>query len=139
MDETFEFVGTFQYSSEAHIYKGMLEAEGIAVYLKDQHTIDSNPLYSQAVGGVKLFVAKADAQKARAILRSVPEFSSDDEGMLRKCPQCGAEQIEMVTSVSNQNSLLRFLPAVLLGVLPFVKHSFKCRRCGFIFDGDAAN
>ncbi|RZJ25597.1 MAG: DUF2007 domain-containing protein, partial [Flavobacterium sp.] len=99
MEETFELVGTFQYSAEAYICKGRLESEGIRAYLKDHNTIDSNPLYSQAVGGVKLFVAKADAEKAREILQSIPEFSIDDEGKPLVCPNCGAEKIEMVTSV----------------------------------------
>ena len=133
MDETFELLKTFPYSAEAYICKGKLESEGIHAYLKDHNIIDSDPLYSQAVGGVKLFVAKGDAEKAKEILASIPEFSIDDSGKAIKCPNCGAEKVEMATSVKNEKSILGFLPALLFGVFPFIKYRYRCRECGFEF------
>lgn len=133
MEETFELIKTFQYSAEAYICKGRLEAEGIRVYLRDHNIVDSQPLYSQAVGGVKLYVGSLDAKKANQVLASISEFSVDDYGKPLKCPNCGAEKIEMATSVKNEKSILRFLPALLFGVFPFVKYRFRCRECGFEF------
>ncbi len=37
----FRKIGQFQYSSEAYIYKGKLESEGISVFIRDNHTVDS--------------------------------------------------------------------------------------------------
>ena len=54
MSETFKTIAKFQYSAEALIVKGRLEAEGIQVFLTDNHTIDTDPLVSNAIGGVKL-------------------------------------------------------------------------------------
>lgn len=54
MKETFSRVAVFQYSAEAQIIKGRLEAEGIETFLADNHTIDTDPLVSNAIGGVKL-------------------------------------------------------------------------------------
>lgn len=133
MENTFELVKTFPYSAEAFICKGRLESEGIAVYLHDNVTIDANPLYSQAIGGVKLFVAKDDAGKAREILESINEFSVDDNGNSLACPNCGASQVEMMTSLKGKKSLLSFLPALLFAVFPFVKYRYRCRNCGFEF------
>jgi len=55
-DSIFTLIGRFQYSSEATIYKGKIESEGIEVYMRDTATVDANPLYSNAIGGVKLYV-----------------------------------------------------------------------------------
>ena len=56
MKDTFTTIATFPYSSEAQIVKGKLQSEGIQVYLADEYTIDSDPLISQAIGGVKIQV-----------------------------------------------------------------------------------
>ena len=43
MEEQFQIVGRYQYSSEALIFKGKLESEGIEVYIRDNNIVDSNP------------------------------------------------------------------------------------------------
>ncbi len=53
-NEIFSTVAVFQYSSEAQIIKGRLESDGIEVFLADNLTIDTDPLVSNAIGGVKL-------------------------------------------------------------------------------------
>ncbi|NJW54799.1 DUF2007 domain-containing protein, partial [Salinimicrobium sp. CDJ15-91] len=58
MKEIFSTVAVFQYSAEAQIIKGRLESEGINSFLVDNHTIDTDPLVSNAIGGVKLKVQK---------------------------------------------------------------------------------
>ena len=40
-EEKFTFLRRFQYSSEAVIYQGKLESEGIEVFLRDQNLINS--------------------------------------------------------------------------------------------------
>jgi hypothetical protein len=42
MKENLVKIATYQFSSEAQIFKGRLEAEEIKVYLADQYTIDTN-------------------------------------------------------------------------------------------------
>ena len=64
----FKKIGQFQYSSEAYIYKGKLESEGIEVFVRDNHTVDTDPLISNAIGGVKLFVRVEDYAEAMEIL-----------------------------------------------------------------------
>ena len=131
---TFQKIATFQYSYEAIIFKGKLESEGIEVFMRDNNTVDSNPLYSNAVGGVKLFVKNDDFEKATNIFSNISQYSLDDNEELRKCPKCGAEQIDMVTSIKDLKSFLVFLFSVFLLAIPFYsKHKYKCDNCKFEF------
>ncbi|HNP33027.1 MAG TPA: DUF2007 domain-containing protein [Flavobacterium sp.] len=77
-DEKFTLLRRFQYSSEATIYKGKLESEGIEVFLRDQNLIDST-MYSNLFGGVKMYVKTEDFEKANEILGDINLFSVDDD------------------------------------------------------------
>ena len=76
----FTTVAIFQYSSEAQIIKGRLESENIEVFLTDNLTIDTDPLVSNAIGGVKLKVLSHQAKEAKEILSSIEKYSLVDEG-----------------------------------------------------------
>lgn len=136
MEDIFELVGSYQYSSEAIILKGKLETEGIEVFIRDNNTVDANPLYSNAIGGVKLFVNRSDCLKAKDIISQVSQYSLDDNNKLLKCPNCEAEQIDFVTSIKDFKSLFAFIFSTLfLGTLPFYsKHKYKCNKCNFEFN-----
>jgi predicted RNA-binding Zn-ribbon protein involved in translation (DUF1610 family) len=135
MEENFKLVRSYQYSSEAQIFSGKLESEGIEVYLRDNNTVDSNPLWSNAVGGVKLFVKSEDFEKANIILSEISQFSFDENNKLIKCPNCGAEEIEMVTSVKEVKTLFAFIFSLLFILMPFYsRHRYKCNKCKFEFN-----
>lgn len=135
MEEQFQLVGRYQYSSEALIFKGKLESEGIEVYIRDNNIVDSNPLYSNAVGGIKLFVKSEDFEKAQLVLSDVSQYSLNENNQLIKCPKCNAEQVEMVTSIKDIRSFLAFLFSVLVVYMPFYsKHKYKCQSCKFEFN-----
>jgi len=55
---------------EAHIAMGRLAAEGIESWLADEHLVQTDWLYSIAVGGIKLQVANEDAERAVVILET---------------------------------------------------------------------
>jgi DNA-directed RNA polymerase subunit RPC12/RpoP len=127
---TFQKIATFQYSSEAMIFKGKLESEGIEAFLRDNNTVDANPMYSNAIGGVKLYVKNDDFIKATHILSGISQYSLDENNELIKCPKCDAKQVDMVTSITDIKSLLLFI----LVLLPFhFKHKYKCEKCNFEF------
>ena len=77
--EKFKLLRRFQYSSEAIIYQGKLESEEVEVFLRDQITIDSNPFYSNALGGIRMFVKTEDFDNANEILRDINLYSVDDD------------------------------------------------------------
>lgn len=135
MEDIFELIGSYQYSSEAIIFKGKLESEGIEVFMRDNYTVDTNPLYSNAVGGVKLFVNREDYSKAKEVISQVSKYSLDENNKLLQCPNCSAEQVDMVTSVKDLKSFFVFIFSLLLGSLPFYsKHKYKCNKCNFEFN-----
>jgi len=135
MEEQFQLIGRYQYSSEALIYKGKFESEGIEVFMRDNNIIDSNPLYSNAVGGIKLFVKKEDVAKAQIILSEVSQYSLDENNQLIKCPKCGKEQVEMYTSIRDIKTLISFVFSMLIVLIPFYsKHKYKCQSCKFEFN-----
>ena len=130
----FKLIRRYQYSSEAIIFKGKLESEGISVFIRDNNTIDTYPLYSNAVGGVKLFVKNDDFIKANEILSQVSEYSLDEMNQLVNCPKCNRKQIKMTTSIKDIKTVLAFIFSMLFVVLPFYsKHKYKCNHCKFEF------
>ena len=135
MKNIFELIGSYQYSSEALIMKGKLESEGIQVFIRDNYTVDTNPLYSNAVGGVKLFVNQIDYNKAKDVISKISLYSFDDNSKLIKCPNCREEQIKMTTSIKDYKSLFAFILSMLFVIMPFYsKYKYKCNSCGFEFN-----
>ncbi|MEW4923287.1 DUF2007 domain-containing protein [Algibacter sp. 2305UL17-15] len=135
MSDTFKTIARFQYSTEAQIIKGRLEADGIQVFLSDNLTIDTDPLVSNAIGGVKLKVLSKDALKAQHILDSISKYSIDDAGNTISCPKCKSEKIELFSTIKDAKSLFWFIFGVLFSALPFyTRHKYKCEACKTEFD-----
>lgn len=61
-------IATFDFVTDAEIARGRLLAEGIRSELVDQHLVQTDWLYSIAVGGIKLQVAEQDVERALAVL-----------------------------------------------------------------------
>jgi len=130
VSESFITLLSFSQPIEANVAKGRLESEGVEVVLLDEHTVNINWLYSNAIGGVKLQVRESEVEKAQEILSRLdeeevsPEEESDDE--LTHCPSCNS------TNVTYElfSKRLFFLSWLLLNFpLPFVKRSWRCKEC----------
>ncbi|ABQ03847.1 putative signal transducing protein [Flavobacterium johnsoniae] len=135
MDKSFKLVRRFQYPSEALIFQGKLESEGIQVFSRDINTINSNPLLSNAIGGVKLFVKAEDYERANKVLSEISKFSLDENNKLLKCPNCDAEEIEMVTSIKDIKTIVAFVLLLYFAMMPlYSKHKYKCSNCNFEFN-----
>lgn len=135
MSNTFKTIAKFQYTSEAQIIKGRLESEGIQVFLSDNLTIDTDPLISNAIGGVKLKVLSEDVLKARHILDSIQKYSIDDEGHAIQCPNCKGEQVDLFSTIIDFKSFFSFLIGFFFGTLPFhTRYKYRCETCKTEFD-----
>ncbi|MFO7720580.1 MAG: DUF2007 domain-containing protein [Gillisia sp.] len=135
MQETFSKIAVFQYSSEAQIIKSRLEAEGIEVFLFDQFTVDTDPLVSNAIGGIKLKVWAEDEAKAIHILKSISEYSLDDEGQEIECPICGSTKVELASTIRDVKSFLAYMYAFLSNSLPINnRYEYRCDTCKQKFD-----
>ncbi|WP_442846904.1 putative signal transducing protein [Leeuwenhoekiella sp. H156] len=130
MKSELKVIAQFTYSTEAQIIKGRLEADGIEAFLQDEYTIDTDPLISNAIGGVKLAVWTEDVMRAKTILESVAEYSVDDEGKALHCPECNSTQVKYYTTVNSFKAFASFLVTLLFSVLPFyTKHEYRCENC----------
>lgn len=68
-NDKFITVLTFTYSHELAVVRGRLESEGIVCNAQDEVTAQVNPLYSNAIGGIKLQVKESDLERAVEILK----------------------------------------------------------------------
>ena len=68
-------IASFDFLPQAEIARGRLRAEGVFCELADQNLVQTDWLYSIAVGGIKLQVKAEDAKRAAAILAQ--DFSAD--------------------------------------------------------------
>lgn len=130
MKETFVTIARYNYSSEAQIIKGRLEAEGIEVFLRDNITIDTDPLVSNAIGGVKLKVLAKDEAKAKAILKSISAYSTDEDGNVLTCPNCTSNNISLYSTINSFKSFVYFFIGIISGTLPFsARYEYTCENC----------
>ena len=130
MNTTFKTIARYQYTSEAQIMKGRLEADGIKVFLQDNVTIDTDPLVSNAIGGVKLKVRSEDVIKAKHILNSINQYSLDDDGNAIHCPNCNSTEVQMYSTITDLKSFLAYLVGFVFGTLPFsTRYKYQCEQC----------
>jgi hypothetical protein len=71
--QEFVSIGQFRDLTEALVVKSMLEASGIECFLGDENTVRMDWFWSNAVGGVKLWVRQRDAEVARSLTESTAE------------------------------------------------------------------
>ncbi|MEM9648408.1 MAG: DUF2007 domain-containing protein [Bacteroidota bacterium] len=123
MDQEFYTLGTFEFPADVQIIKGKLESEGIPVFLRDENTINSDPLISSAIGGVKLQVYFKDRELAKSIYDEVRNYATDAEGNPIVCPNCKAEKSEIYYSRKG----------IFYKLFPFFEpKKYRCANCKFI-------
>lgn len=77
LDE-FVTVATYDRITDAHIALGRLAAEGIEAMLFDDQMVQMDWLYSIALGGIKLRVARSKAKTAQRVLNTDYSHELDD-------------------------------------------------------------
>ncbi len=123
MEETFFILGSFEFVVDVQIIKGKLESEGIPVFLRDENTLNSDPLISNAIGGVKLQVYSKHKEQALKIYSDIRAYAVDDNGDPIVCPNCKAEKSE---TYYERKTIFHKL-------FPFLeKKKYKCLSCGII-------
>ena len=123
MVNEFYTIGSFEYPADVQIIKGRLESEGIRVFLRDENTLNTDPLISQAIGGVKLQVYTKDKDKAVAIYDEIRSYALDDNGDPVICPNCKAQRSEVYYARKGIfNKLFPF----------FEKKKYRCLQCNMI-------
>ena len=123
MDQKFYTIGAFEYVADVQIIKGKLESEGIKVFLKDENTLNADPIISNAIGGVKLQVYSKDKDRAIAIYDEIRNYALDNNNMPVVCPNCKARKSEVY--YSRKGLLNKLFPF-------FEKKKYRCTVCNII-------
>ena len=123
--DTFTTLAVFEYSTEAHLVKAKLDSEGIQTLLFDEKTIDSDPLISQAIGGVKLKVISEDVEKALKIYNEIRVYETDADGSVMYCKNCNSTRI-LVAPIQRKSIFYMLFPF-------FEKRRHICNDCKTIF------
>ncbi len=123
MEEKFSTIAAFDYPADVQIIKGRLESEGIPVFLKDENTLNSDPIISNAIGGVKLQVYTKDKERALKIYNEIRAYAIDNQGSPIVCPNCKAKKSEVY--YGRKGLFYKLFPF-------FEKRKYKCLNCGII-------
>lgn len=135
--ETMRTVANFRDVHEAHIAKGMLEAEDIPAIVIDDNMVGMNWLLSQAIGGVRVQVPEEAYDRAMEILKcqqgivdSTPEANSPENSLEDVCPSCGSSSIS--PQPYSRWSIVAILLSFLAFGLPlfFGRKKWVCKDCG---------
>lgn len=133
-------IASYSFPHEAHVARASLDAAGIPAFLTDEHTINMQWMYSNALGGVRLLVHRENADAALEILST--DFSdslANDEwvepmggkpGIKTRpetCSRCGSENLTPHVA----GRVPAFVVWMLLGIpLFFFRRGMKCETCG---------
>ncbi|HEY0059908.1 MAG TPA: DUF2007 domain-containing protein [Flavisolibacter sp.] len=127
----FVVVQYFTNYIDANILLGRMQEEGIHCWLKDENTVTINPIWTQAVGGIKLMVAASQADRAREILTSVQAVQAEEN----RCPQCGSGNVTLVSTPRKVTNWVSSLLGFFLGDLAVGAHKVNhCFACGHEFE-----
>lgn len=124
-------------SIDAHLLQNYLESEGIESFILDEHTVDVNPLFSNAIGGVRLQVREGDAERAVELIEDYNHKPFlDKQGKEIKCPKCASTRLYAdFNSMKNAGSFMAAVTAIFFGAFPiYRKRVYRCKACDHEFD-----
>lgn len=90
MSSDFVTLMTFMTDPEAEVKRLPLEAAGIKTYITDAEIVTWEWLLGNAVGAIKLQVARDDAERAMAILKQLEPVPGAPAKQDNQCLACGA-------------------------------------------------
>lgn len=139
-DEQIVTFATYYDPMLAHIVRARLEDNDIPCFIADENMIGINPLYNNALGGIKLKVFERDMERCKALLAEEPiagtELTVDVTDTAITCPHCGSGDVRYGEATEKRFgvwSLLTWLPSLLFSIftLPFLsRKAWHCFNCG---------
>ena len=140
-DDDGELVTVARYRDmpEAVVARTVLEEAGIECLLRDENTVRTDWLLSNAIGGMRLQVAAKDEAKARELLtQPTPEQFPTGSGEFVQpvCPKCGSADV-----MANDPDRKVMAASMLIKGLPFPHHrpseaEWRCLQCDTVWADD---
>lgn len=130
-DEKIIVFMTFDNPFEANLIKSKFESGSINCFLSDENIVALNPLYNNAVGGIKLHIFEKDLLNVQNILKENNELDVEKESGDIQCPKCKSHNAVKGPSNKKRYSIFTFLISLLFFVYPFkTKNVYCCFNCG---------
>jgi hypothetical protein len=120
-------LNSFSNYFQANICLAKLQSAGIECYLMDEYTTTINPVWTGAIGGIKVIVKKEDAERAITLIKQ----SEEEYIRSAKCPKCGAKDFTYISKPKVKNILSVILALVLVTYAPDPDFVYRCRHCGY--------
>ena len=121
-------VDVFTDYIEANIVMGRLQNEEINCWLMNENTITTDPILTNALGGIRLMVPESQARRARELLM---QFRHEKKTRI-KCPNCRSDNIELVTTPRKASNWFWTLIGGFLASFSLasdkVYHCFNCSK-----------
>lgn len=121
---------SFDNYMEANIVLSMLQHANINCHLKDEHIVTIDPLLSPAIGGMKLMVHYAQAERAWELL----DRAEDKYLKTVACPVCHKHTLHAVSITRKHRCRLAALASMFLnGRAMEIGKIYRCASCGYDF------
>jgi DNA-directed RNA polymerase subunit RPC12/RpoP len=128
-----EFVEVYNVTNymDAHMLMGRLQEENINCWLKDENTVTLTPIWTNAVGGIKLMVPKIQEGRAKEFLLTWEKERKSHYA----CPNCGSHELELVTTPRKASNWISAIGTFLLGSYALAPDQvYHCFNCNAEFD-----
>lgn len=137
MEDKIVVYSTYYNPIEANIVKARLEDSDIPCFLTDENVATINPLYNQAIGGVKLNVFEKDVDRINDLLEqegSLLEVEDEVAEEKVSCENCGSTNVSLGQATKKRFSWWVTLTSLLFFVYPFKANTcYHCYNCGHEF------
>lgn len=136
---------TYYNPIEANIIKTRLEDSDFSCFLADENVSTIQPLYNQAIGGVKLIVFERDVEAINALLaedhsEAVGEYTDEDADIEEEvspvlCINCGSKNVGYGMATDKKHSIWATILAFLTLTTPIQANKcYHCYDCGHEFE-----
>ncbi len=110
----------------ANIACTMLQHSGVECYIRDENTILTDPLLSNAIGGIKLEVRETQVNEAREIIKEAEAVYLND----LTCPYCKNKGLLAEEKIDIPKTLGGVLKNKLLyGQTNLYSKKYRCKSC----------
>ncbi len=120
----------FRDLPDAQLAKTILDTAAIPCFLADENTVRMDWFWSNAIGGIKLWVNEEDAEAAAALLDAEirKEFTVEGVGEYQqpRCPKCQSLDISFA-DLDKRTTYAGFFVSL---PIPWKRSRWKCNSCG---------
>ena len=123
----FQQLRSYDNYLNANMQLSLLKAQGIQAYIKDEYTVTIDPLFSPALGGMKLMVDEWQYDQAARLLEGLELQYLE----ALTCPHCGRRGLEQQEeAIRPEGRWRKWAFRILHGKGPVLQKSYRCRSCG---------